>query len=59
MVPVITGHESISLKWAWSQHNEHRALVPRLILASLFAGLYLTSELACISTRPCCPWGRS
>ena len=36
MVPVITGHESISLRWAWTQHNEHRVLLPRLILASLF-----------------------
>ena len=53
MVPVITGHESISLRWAWSQHNEHRVLVPRLILASLFrwvapdfrAGMYLNAAL--------------
>ena len=53
MVPVITGHESISLRWAWTQHNEHRALLPRLILASLFrwiardfrTGLYLNAGL--------------
>jgi len=36
MVPVITGHEPNILKWAWAQHNEHRLLVPRLILAFLF-----------------------
>ncbi|MBV8487921.1 MAG: hypothetical protein JO161_06545 [Planctomycetaceae bacterium] len=36
MVPVITGHEPITLKWAWAQHNEHRMLVPKLILAFLF-----------------------
>ncbi|MGO9596803.1 MAG: hypothetical protein ACLP7Q_02150 [Isosphaeraceae bacterium] len=36
MVPVITGHEPNILKWAWAQHNEHRMLVPRLILAGLF-----------------------
>src|SRR5271166_1524163 len=36
MVPIITGHDSISLKWAWSQHNEHRVLVSKLILAGLF-----------------------
>ena len=53
MVPVITGHESISLRWAWRQHNEHRVLVPRLILASLFrwvapdfrVGMYLNASL--------------
>ena len=36
MVPVITGHEPITLKWAWTQHNEHRILVPKLMLAFLF-----------------------
>src|SRR5271166_6422058 len=36
MVPVITGHEPITLKWAWTQHNEHRMLVPKLMLAFLF-----------------------
>lgn len=53
MVPVITGHESISLRWAWRQHNEHRVLVPRLILASLLrwvapdfrVGMYLNASL--------------
>ncbi len=39
MVSVVTGHESISMKWAWSQHNEHRVLLPRLILAGLFRGV--------------------
>ncbi len=53
MVPVVTGHEPMSLRWAWSQHNEHRAFVPRLILASLFrlvapdfrTGLYFNAGL--------------
>ena len=36
MVPIITGHEPISLRWAWTQYNEHRVLVPKLIHASLF-----------------------
>jgi len=53
LVPVVTGHRSISLKWAWSQHNEHRAMLPRLILVSLFrwiardfrTGLYLNAGL--------------
>ncbi len=41
MVPLITGCEPVSLKWAWSQHNEHRVLVPKLILAGLFRGVSL------------------
>ena len=36
MVSVMTGFEPISLRWAWSQHNEHRPMIPRLILAGLF-----------------------
>jgi hypothetical protein len=36
LVSVITGNEPITLKWAWAQHNEHRLLAPRLILALLF-----------------------
>jgi hypothetical protein len=35
MVPVMTGTQPVSLGWAWAQHNEHRPLVSRLILAGL------------------------
>ncbi|MGO9596804.1 MAG: hypothetical protein ACLP7Q_02155 [Isosphaeraceae bacterium] len=53
MVPVITGHEPISLRWAWFQHAEHRMPVPKLIQASLLrwlvpdfrAGMYLNAGL--------------
>ena len=24
MVPTLTGHQPITAKWLWSQHNEHR-----------------------------------
>ena len=34
-VPMMTGHEPVSLRWAWSQHNEHRPVLSRLILAGL------------------------
>jgi hypothetical protein len=36
LVPVMTGHEPLSLRWLWSQHNEHRPLVSRLIMVGLF-----------------------
>ncbi len=35
LVSVMTGTESVSLHWAWAQHNEHRPMVSRLILAGL------------------------
>ena len=35
MVPVMTGSQPVSLSWAWAQHNEHRPLISRLILAGL------------------------
>jgi hypothetical protein len=31
MVPAITGQQPITLQWLWSQHNEHRIVLPRLI----------------------------
>jgi hypothetical protein len=31
LVPVLTGHQPITWKWLWSQHNEHRIVIPRLI----------------------------
>ena len=35
MVPFLTGHQPITIKWLWSQHNEHRVLLPRLLCLGL------------------------
>ncbi len=35
LVPALTGHEPHLGTWLWSQHNEHRVPVPRLILLAL------------------------
>jgi hypothetical protein len=52
VVPVMTGHQPMSLQWAATQHNEHRMVVPKLILAGLLrtipdfrSGLYLNVAL--------------
>jgi hypothetical protein len=34
-VPAITGEQPVTLKWLWSQHNEHRIVVPRLVYLGL------------------------
>src|SRR4051812_49211071 len=34
-VPVLTGERPLSLEWLWSQHNEHRIPLPRLIIIGL------------------------
>jgi len=36
MVPVMTGAKPVSLGWAWQQHNEHRPMIPRLVMAGLY-----------------------
>jgi hypothetical protein len=35
MVPSLTGHQAVTAEWLWSQHNEHRVPLPRLILLGL------------------------
>ncbi len=35
MVPTLTGQQPVTANWLWSQHNEHRVPVPRLILLVL------------------------
>ena len=35
MVPVLTGARRVSVEWLWSQHNEHRVPLPRLVLLGL------------------------
>jgi hypothetical protein len=36
IVPTMTGVQPVTLEWLWSQHNEHRIPVPRLVMLSLF-----------------------
>jgi hypothetical protein len=35
MVPVLTGRRPVTLEWLWSQHNEHRIAIPRLLYLAL------------------------
>jgi hypothetical protein len=35
MVPTLTGRQPVTAEWLWSQHNEHRVPLPRLILLGL------------------------
>lgn len=36
LIPMMTGRVPVDLQWAWSQHNEHRPMVSRLILAGSY-----------------------
>lgn len=35
MVPVLTHEQPVTLEWLWSQHNEHRVPLPRLVFLGL------------------------
>lgn len=35
MVPTATDHQPVTAKWLWSQHNEHRVPIPRLLLLAM------------------------
>ena len=35
MVPTMTGNQPVTLEWLWSQHNEHRDPLPRLVYLAL------------------------
>ncbi len=35
IVPSATRHQPITLQWLWSQHNEHRVPIPRLLLLGI------------------------
>lgn len=35
MVPTLTGEQPVTATWLWSQHNEHRVPLPRVILLGL------------------------
>ena len=37
LVPALTGNQPVSAEWLWSQHNEHRVPLPRLVLLGLDA----------------------
>ena len=37
LVPALTGHQPVTAEWLWSQHNEHRVPLPRLVLLALNA----------------------
>ena len=48
LTPVLTGEEPLTWQWLWSQHNEHRIVLPKLVLYGLHqltgrgsAGMYL------------------
>jgi hypothetical protein len=47
IVPVGTGSVPVSLGWLWSLHNEHRILLPRLIMAGLFRLTYDVRAIMC------------
>ncbi len=36
IVPTMTGEQPITVGWLWSQHNEHRIPVPRLVMLALY-----------------------
>jgi hypothetical protein len=35
IIPFLTGDQPVTAEWLWSQHNEHRVPVPRLLLLAL------------------------
>src|SRR6266850_23168 len=35
-LPYITGESRISVQWLWSQHNDHRLVIPRLLYIGLW-----------------------
>src|SRR5215469_926242 len=36
MVPTMTGNQPVTASWLWSQHNEHRVPLARLIMVGLY-----------------------
>lgn len=37
LLPTATGHRPVTLDWLWSQHNEHRLFLPKLIYVGIGA----------------------
>lgn len=36
IVPTLIGHQPITAEWLWSQHDEHRIPVPRLVMLAVY-----------------------
>ncbi len=57
LVGMMTGNQPVSLEWLWSQHNEHRPVLSRLLLAGLTrfvqndfrTGLYFNAAVLSLS----------
>ncbi len=53
LIPIATGNQVVDLNWLWSQHNEHRPVLSRLILVGVTrfveydfrTGLYLNAAM--------------
>lgn len=53
ILPALTGDQPVTLQWLWSQHNEHRIPLPRLVVLGLLgvsgndfrAGMYFNVML--------------
>jgi hypothetical protein len=60
LVEVFTGHKPFTLQWLWSLHNEHRIVLPRLLLLTLHqtvglhsAGMYAIVVMLSLSAMIC------
>ena len=56
LVPAVTGHEPVTVSWAWQQSNEHRLFLPRLILVGLMR--YVVDGFPRGPVRQRGPWWR-
>ena len=62
MVPVLTGDQPLTLSWLWSQHNEHRIFLPRLLYLAVVslsgndfrAGAFFNVFALCIAAAALC-----
>jgi hypothetical protein len=62
MVPSMTGNQPVTASWLWSQHNEHRIPLARLLMlgiyrlrpdfrAAMFVNVFLMAALSALLTR--------
>src|SRR5438552_8104011 len=57
-IPALTGHVPITLQWLWSQHNDHRMPITKLLLLGLYrisggdlrAGMYFSAAALIVMT---------
>ena len=62
MIPALVGAQPITLDWLWSQHNEHRIVLPRLLYLLVVrlagydfrAGGYFNAGLLIMIAAACC-----